>query len=332
MVAAATVGAAVVGGAVSAKGAKDAAGMQADAAKDAAGIQWKMYDQTRKDYAPYRQAGYGSLNKLGFLLGLDADGFSPEGSGGGPVKPNKDDEKYMIGGGAKPPQSRYLGRPTKEQLERDREAEMEWLRGNTRSKFDTKRYNDDLAQWQKDSAAYSAKQNSLKSSPEFGSLLRRFGASDFKKDPGYQFRMDEGIRGLDRSAAARGNLFSGAAMKALNRYNQDFASNEYGNAYNRYNNDQTNVFNRLAAISGIGQSATGQVATAGQNAANNSGNAIMQMGNAGAAGSVGAANAINGAFNSYQQYNMLNSILNKTNNPGNIGNQFGHTIDPMNER
>lgn len=69
-----------------------------------------------------------------------------------------------------------------------------------------------------------------------------FNPDMFKEDPGYQFRLDQGMKGLNNSAAARGGLLSGAALKAADQYNQDYASGEYGNAFNRY---QTTRGNKL---------------------------------------------------------------------------------------
>lgn len=59
------------------------------------------------------------------------------------------------------------------------------------------------------------------------------GQVDLQADPGYQFRLSEGLKALDRQAAARGGLISGSALKASQRYGQDMASQEYGQAYNR---------------------------------------------------------------------------------------------------
>ena len=56
---------------------------------------------------------------------------------------------------------------------------------------------------------------------------------DFEVDPGYNFRKSQGMDGLQSSAAATGSLLSGAALKSLNRYNSDLASQEYGNAWQR---------------------------------------------------------------------------------------------------
>ena len=145
--------------------------------------------------------------------------------------------------------------------------------------------------------------------PEFGSFNRAFGMADFQRDPGYDFRQQEGQRGVEASAAARGGILSGAALKAITRYNQDFASNEYGNAYGRYNNDQTTRFNRLSSLAGTGQTATtqgiasGQALTgqlqAGVNNITSNNNAI---GNARASQYAGIGNAISGAANSIGGY------------------------------
>jgi len=127
-----------------------------------------------------------------------------------------------------------------------------------------------------------------------GDLTRRFSMADFEKDPGYQFRMDEGARGVEGSAAARGGLLSGGAMKSLERYRQGFASNEYGNAYNRYNADQGNRYNRLMGITGIGQNATQNMSAAGSRYGDQMVGLNSDRGNAQAAGTIGAANATGG--------------------------------------
>lgn len=129
---------------------------------------------------------------------------------------------------------------------------------------------------------------------ESADFQRDFTASDFQKDPGYDFRMAEGQKALERSAAARGGLQSGGMMKALTRYGQGVASEEYGNAYNRFNADRDRRFGRLATISGQGLGAVGQSIQAGQNYASQVG--ANTMGAAEAAGNAGMAQA--GAFGS----------------------------------
>lgn len=117
-----------------------------------------------------------------------------------------------------------------------------------------------------------------------------FTQNDFQKDPGYDFRIAEGQKALERSAAARGGLNSGATLKALARYGQDFASGEYNNAYNRFNADRDRRFNRLSSLAGGGQTATNQVGQfAGQYGQQVSGNQIG-LGNAIGAAHIGEAN------------------------------------------
>ncbi len=123
-----------------------------------------------------------------------------------------------------------------------------------------------------------------------GDFQRDFTMADFEADPGYQFRMAEGAKALERSAAARGGLNSGATLKALTKYGQDFASNEYNNAYNRFNADRDRRFNRLSSLAGLGQTANTQVGQAGQNYANNVSNNTLNMGNAQAAGAINQGN------------------------------------------
>lgn len=156
----------------------------------------------------------------------------------------------------------------------------------------------------------------------------KFGASDYQADPGYAFRLAEGQKALDRQAAARGGLISGGALRAAQRYGQEMGSQEFGNAYNRaltgYNTDvarENQLYNRQAALSGIGQTATNLVGQAGQNYATsaggalgtygtNVGNLITGAGAAQAAGQVGAANALTGGLGTYLNYTQGNALLN----------------------
>ena len=159
----------------------------------------------------------------------------------------------------------------------------------------------------------------------FGSLMQGYGQTfqaptglTEQNDPGYQARLQLGQTALQKSAAARGNLLTGGTAQALNQTAQDYASNEYSNVYNRaltgydtnynvWNNDQTNQFNRLASIAGVGQTAANQLSNAGQNASNNvSSNLLGTAGAIGqdyqnaaaanASGIVGGANAWSGAL------------------------------------
>lgn len=109
-----------------------------------------------------------------------------------------------------------------------------------------------------------------------------FNPSTFQTDPGYQFRLSEGQKALERSAAAKGGALSGAQLKGAARYGQDFASNEYTNVFNRYWQDRNNQFNSLSNMAGLGQVASGQLQSAGQNYGNNQANIQLGLGGANA--------------------------------------------------
>jgi len=147
----------------------------------------------------------------------------------------------------------------------------------------------------------------------YGSAARNFGMSDFQADPGYGFRMSEGVKALDRSAASRGGLLSGATLKGAQRFGQDLGSQEYQNAYNRYQTNRANILNPLQSLAGQGQTTANTLGTAGQNYATNAGNAYMNAGNAAASGYVGSANAwsnaLGGAANMYNQQQMMNQMF-----------------------
>lgn len=101
-----------------------------------------------------------------------------------------------------------------------------------------------------------------------GSLLRPFSMKDYQKTPNYDFVRGEGIRGIENSMAGRSGFGGGNMLKALARYNSGLASNEFQNSRNNYNEDNTNMFNRLAALAGTGQTTAANLGSVGQNTAN----------------------------------------------------------------
>ena len=139
-----------------------------------------------------------------------------------------------------------------------------------------------------------------------------FGMQQFQQDPGYAFRMQEGMKALERSAAARSKLLSGDMLKDAQRYGQDLASQEYMNAFNRYQAERNARLNPLQSLAGIGQTATNQLGQAGQTMASNVGQAMGAAAQARASGYIGGANALTqglGTYLNYQQgQNYLNSM------------------------
>ena len=137
-----------------------------------------------------------------------------------------------------------------------------------------------------------------------GEEFRDFTMEDFEADPGYQFRLDEGMKAIERSAAARGGLNSTSTMQGLANFNQGIASEEYNNAFNRFNANRDARYNRMANLAGIGQVATNQVGSAGQNFANQYGMNMVNAANARAAGNIGGLKAFNEGVNNDSQLMM----------------------------
>jgi hypothetical protein len=146
---------------------------------------------------------------------------------------------------------------------------------------------------------------------EAASRYTPFGMEQFQADPGYAFRLAEGQKALDRQAAARGGLISGGALKAAQRYGQDMGSQEYMNAFNRYQTERNARLNPLQSLAGVGQTSTNQLAAAGQNYANAAGEAYMGGANARASGYVGTANAVNQGLGTYLNYTQNQNLLNR---------------------
>lgn len=140
-----------------------------------------------------------------------------------------------------------------------------------------------------------------------------FGMDQFKADPGYAFRLSEGQKALERTAAARGGLISGGALKAATRYGQDMGSQEYTNAFNRYQTERAAKLQPLQSLAGVGQTTANQLGQAGQTYASNAGNALTGGAAAQAAGYVGQANAVNQGVSTYLNYNQGNNLMNALN-------------------
>ena len=149
----------------------------------------------------------------------------------------------------------------------------------------------------------------------YGSAVQPFDMSKFQADPGYNFRMSEGLKALDRQAAARGGMMSGAALKAAGRYGQESASQEFGNAYNRYRQNRADQLDPLMYAMTGGTNATNATNTALGNYGTNVGNLMGQAGQATGAGYLGAGNSLNnlfGALNQQYNTNQMMDILDRS--------------------
>jgi hypothetical protein len=246
------IGSALIG----AGSASDAADAQTASAQADLAYQKETRDLIRSDMEPYRGSGANALAAYNYELGLgprptfganplSVERFTEQGA---PI-----DNGYYEGGSSR--EGYWVSQPGFEEINRFR------VGGQI--------FDDEAA-----AQAYATANST--GGTEYGG---------FTKTPGYDFRMQEGQRGLEASQAARGGLNSGAAMKALQQYGQDYASSEYGN-----------YLARLQGQQGVGLSASAMNATAAQNAASGVSNALAGIGNAQAAGSIGVGNAIQGGI------------------------------------
>lgn len=149
-----------------------------------------------------------------------------------------------------------------------------------------------------------------------GQLLRSFTPQDYlaNRDPGYAFQLQQGQQALQNSQAAGNGVLSGTALKDLIGFNQNYASTGYQNAFDRWQAQNTNVYNRLMGMAGLGENAAAGAGNTGAAIGANMAGSIMGAGNAQAAGQVGVANALTGGLNNAGGYYMLNQMLKGGNN------------------
>lgn len=263
-----------VGGALlSSNSASDAADAQAGASAASIAEQRRQYDLTRSDYAPYRTIGTNALRRLGALYGVGG------GSGGGSGGMSENEIRQMLtsqytSGGTPGTPVRYGG---------GGEGDGYTIPGTPGTPGTVDQAGLDAAvQERMGGVAGGAPQT------------YNDGLDDpIQMDPGYQFGLDQGNQALDRKIAAGGGRVSGAAIKAAQRFGTDYATTGYNAAYQR----RQDRINRLSALAGIGQSATGASAQAGSAAANNISGALQSQGDASGAASLARGNIWGNAIN-----------------------------------
>jgi len=174
----------------------------------------------------------------------------------------------------------------------------------------------------------------------YGSYAQPFGMGDFEADPGYAFRVQQGQQAIDRSAAARAGLQSGAALKEAARFGQEMGSQEYGNAYNRFLQQRELQLRALQGLASPGASMAAQTGQLGQatgaNIANTMigagqaiGQGLEQAGQARASSYMGGASALGQALGGIGQNAMLYSMMDRLQPQGPTGTyQFGGQTVP----
>ncbi|HEV8500428.1 MAG TPA: hypothetical protein VGR63_02540 [Casimicrobiaceae bacterium] len=142
----------------------------------------------------------------------------------------------------------------------------------------------------------------------------------------YQNVYNRALTGYNTNFNDRLNSYSTNLAGALNTYNTNVNTglNAYNTRFNAFNTGQTNTYNRLAALSGSGQTAGSTLATTGAAEANAVANLITEQGNAQAGGTLGQGAAVNqginsvtgaigGGINSYLTGSLLSSLMGGSN-------------------
>jgi len=164
-----------------------------------------------------------------------------------------------------------------------------------------------------------------------------FGMEQFQQDPGYGFRLKEGLRALESSAAARGGLLSGNQMRGVTRFGQELGSQEYTNAFNRYQAERAARLNPLQSLAGMGQSNAATMAQQAGQYGQNLAQGAATMGNIRASGYTNTANALTGALgqglNYYQNQQMMDRFFPRQGGGGPAplgmpGNPFPYDVTP----
>jgi hypothetical protein len=314
--AAAAVGS-VASGYMQGRAARDAARTQQEGAAYAADVQRDMFDVSRAQQQPFMESGYGANAELSRLMGI-----APQTArGNSPGSEMPEDLIRSNGGVPAMNEDLYASDPgyrqAWDQMMESERANPRW-KDHSQTSFYTAGNDADFARIQglltQNMTAYrEAHPDETTATPGAGGsgmpdeggtglptgyLTQLFTPEAFKAgiDPGYQWRAQQGAQGVMNTAAAGSGSLSGPALKALMEYNQGAASQEYGAAFNRFQTQQGNIFQRLTSMAGMGQNAAAGVGNQAVATGGNIGANIVGGANAAAAGQVGAANAYGGAL------------------------------------
>ena len=284
-------GASILGGAIQGSSAKKAAKQAAAAQDRATEAQLQMFNTVNQQQGPYRQSGYNALNAInaGF-------GFGPVNTGAG---------------GASAPALSAPNRADFTRMPQNYEAPVtyvdQWIQEHAGipipgSTFDQAGYDSALN-------AYQQQQQQAQAAPaaatgpvggiQPGYFAHQFNAGDLNANmaPNWKFALDQGIGATKNAANLQTGLLSGNTMKGIADYTLNKSGDLYQSAYNNYTTNQSNIYNRLSTLAGLGSAANQQSAGLAGSIAPGVASSLAGAGAAQAAGTVGQASAISGGLN-----------------------------------
>lgn len=324
-VAAAVVGSSLVGGLIQGNAAENAAGQAAGAANNATNSQMQMFNTTNAQSAPWRQSGQNALNLIGVGFGTSpANGLTS--SDLSTIASNPGMQQFYSNTGTNPGQ--WLN-AANQQLSsggygNDRTSQL----GTIQSELGNYGIGDVT------SPLANAPATTNQGGIDQGQFTHQFNASDLQSNlaPNYQWQLGQGLGALQNSQAGTSGLVSGNAMRGLNDYAQNFAGNAYQNAFNNYNTQQANIFNRLSTIAGLGSASANNSANVGAQTGAGVANSTIAGGQAQAAGTIGMGNAISGGLNNAAgSWYGLKMLQNGSNPIGTPSYGSGGTEDPLSQ-
>jgi hypothetical protein len=287
----------MAGGAViGAIGSNQAAKKQAEAAKQAAEIARRNMLMSTQMQEPMRRAGYDALGDISDVFGYQQSPYTTQ---------------NQLMQTATPMHSKDMAKLLKTGTSFEQLQQMGSLRGlNAKAVKRLTKAGLSMDQITQLQAGYQAPQ----AAPQQGSAPSGpTGLAAFQASPDYQFRLNEGQRGVGNSFAARGGAASGNALKALTEFNSGTASGEFNNWFQK----------RMQLASG-GQSAANSTQQAGNQWSGDSQGALMAQGDARASGVMGVTNSLAGGLNSYANNRLWDKYLSRPGTPPiNPGNQPG---------
>jgi len=280
----------LLSGVMGSDSAETAYGSQAQGAGQANQTLQANYDQTRKDFKQYMTTGGQANNALAYALGI-----------GGTAGPTRE-QMYEEG-------LNNLKRRHAEQYgvsfdqsgdEAGKQAAIAQLNADIDQRF----------------GEMQDTMPNRSTDPNYGLLTRQFTADDLAKDvpytTGLQFGLDEGAKGINNMAAATGSQLSGATLKALTRFGNNYATTKAGEASNRFTQRQNQIYGMYSGTSNSGQQAAGAISQAGQATANGVANNQTGLGNARGAAEIASGNALAGglssAYSNYQGNKLIDSM------------------------
>lgn len=284
--AAAAVVAAGIGAGAQSDAARSAANKQGDAAKMGTAEQRRQFDVSRAETAAWRESGRSALGQLDTLIGNERGGLAQF----------SNDPRYkaiyqsLYDAADKSHRERYQGRPM--------EA-AQYVDPANYSIYMKKLEDEAVRQFTEKFPEAATTTN--RSDPNFGALTRKFTMDDFRSDPvskaSFEFGLSEGEKAVERMFGARGLRRSGAAVKAATRFAADYTNTKAGESRDRFVQDQTNVYNKLAGISGTGMVTATNNANQGMQMGRDIAQLMVGEGNARGAATIAQGNAAAGFAN-----------------------------------